>query len=87
MMLPEIDTVAQSAEERLLLIELAKSAHTRNLIGSVLKSGGDLVARVEALARATSDDSLQRRLELALNRFRRARGRAATRDQERDPST
>ena len=72
-MLPEIETIAQSEEERLLLIELAKSASTRNLIGSVLKSGGGLVSRVEALARSTSDCGLARRLDQALKRFRRVK--------------
>ena len=51
-MLPEIDTVAKTPDERILLIELAKSANTRNLIGTVLTRECDVVARVESMAQS-----------------------------------
>lgn len=72
-MLPEIDTVAKTPDERVLLVELSKSANTRNLIGTVLTRECDVVARVESIAQSTTDLALQKRLKQALVRFRRAR--------------
>ena len=54
-MIHEIRTIAKSEAEYLLLIELAKSASTRNLIGSILTKDPDIVARVES-KRASSTD-------------------------------
>jgi len=74
-MLPEIETVAETPAERCLLVELAKSANTRNLIGTVLTRGCGVVGRVEALAAATNDEALRKRLNQALLRFRRQQHR------------
>jgi HNH endonuclease len=74
-MLPEIDTIVKSADERLLLVELAKSANTRNLIGTVLTRESDVVARVESLAGSSKDDALRKRLNQALARYRKAQAR------------
>lgn len=74
-MLPEIDAVAGTPAERLLLVELAKSANTRNLIGTVLTRGCGVIARVESLAATTRDESLRKRLQQALGRFRREQHR------------
>lgn len=68
-MVPEIRTIAKSEQEYLLLIELAKSANTRNLIGSVLTSDCDVLARVESLLGRSLDESLRKRIGFALSRF------------------
>ena len=70
-MLPEIDTVAETPAERLLLIELSKSANTRNLIGTLLTRGCGVITRVESLVVTTKDEALRKRLSQALTRFRR----------------
>jgi hypothetical protein len=68
-MVPEICTIAKSEQEYLLLIELAKSANTRNLIGSVLTSDCDVLARVESLRTRSPDEALKKRIGFALRRF------------------
>jgi hypothetical protein len=71
-MIPEINTVAKTEAERLLLFELSKSANTRNLIGTVLTRGSDIISRAEALAMTSRDEALRKRLNQALARFRKA---------------
>jgi len=68
-MIPEIQTVAKNEREYLLLVELAKSARTRNLIGTVLTRGCDVEDRVRSFERKTSDERLRRKLGWALGRF------------------
>lgn len=63
-MVPEIRTIAKSPHEYLLLIELAKSANTRNLIGSVLTQDCDVVARVESLASKSKEKRSENELHL-----------------------
>lgn len=74
-MVPEIRTVAKTAREYLLLVELAKSANTRDLIGTVLGADIDIEARVRSLARRGKDPSLEKRLNQALRRFEKANRR------------
>ncbi len=75
-MIPEIKTIAKTAQEFLLLLELAKSARTRNLIGSVLTSDCDVIRRTEALiARPSTDAALKKRLQDAYSRFKREANR------------
>lgn len=74
-MIPEIDTIAANEDERLLLIELSKSANARNLIGGVLGRGCDVIGRVERLAASSPDLALRKRLDQALARYRSARRR------------
>jgi len=71
-MIPEIKTIAKTEREFLLLVELAKSANTRNLIGSIITADCDVEARVETLAARTRDTALQKRLQQALRRFSKA---------------
>ena len=74
--IPEIRSIAESEREFLLLVELAKSAQTRNLIGSVLTAGVDVEARVRSLCERENNPAFRKRLERALTRFERAaRGR------------
>lgn len=68
-MIPEIKTIAKTLAEFLLLIELAKSASTRNLIGTVIDSQVDVVAKVSQLAERNLDAALEKRIKHALSRF------------------
>jgi len=75
--IPEIKTVAKNQREYLLLTELAKSANTRSLIGSVLTAGCDVESRVRAIERKTSDTALKKRVQQSLQRFERELRRRA----------
>ena len=77
--IPEIKTIAKTAREYLLLVELAKSANTRDLIGTVLKSDIDIESRVRSMANKSSDAALARRLKQSLRRFERALTRSSRR--------
>lgn len=70
-LIPEIRTVAKTAREYLLLVELAKSANTRELIGTVLDEDSDVEARVRSIVRTSKDIALVKRLNQALVRFER----------------
>ena len=70
--IPEIRSIAGSAREFLLLVELAKSAQTGNLIGSVLTAGVDVEARVGYLCERKNKPAFKKRLARALTRFERA---------------
>ena len=70
-MLPEIRAIAKSADEALLLIELAKSARTRELIGNLFKEEVDIIALARAMQVSTTDQALKKRLSQALQRFER----------------
>ena len=71
-MIPEIQSIAKSKREFTLLLELAKSARTRNLIGSVLTREVDIEDRVYSLYRREKQPALKKRLEQTLRRFERA---------------
>jgi hypothetical protein len=68
-MIPESRSIAKSEQEYLLLIELAKSANTRNLIGSVLTKDCDVLARVDSVRKKSPDEPLKKRIGFALSRF------------------
>lgn len=68
-MIPEIRSIAHTEEEFLLLIELAKSANTRNLIGTILKSGTNIEKTVRDLGNKTRDSSLKLRIGQAVQRY------------------
>lgn len=70
-MLPEIESVAQSERERLLLIELSKSARTRELIAPQLALGDGVEVNVVRIAEKCKDPALKKRLEQAIRRFRK----------------
>ena len=72
--IPEIKTVAKTEREYLLLVELAKSAKTRELIGTVLDATVDVESRVRSMANRERDTALAKRLNNALSRFERAVG-------------
>lgn len=67
-MLPEIETIATSEKDTVLLIELAKSASTRNLINKQVISGVSVAEFVRELLSKTKGASLQKRLQQALDR-------------------
>ena len=69
--IPEIRTVAKTAREYLLLVELAKSANTRELIGTVLRADVDVEERVRSMASTGKDVALTKRLNYAIRRFDR----------------
>ena len=54
-----------------VLIELAKSANTRNLIGGLITKESDVVALVRAMSIGRGDEALKKRLLQALERFER----------------
>jgi len=81
-MIPEIETIAKDAKEFLLLVELAKSAQTRNLIGTVLTADSPIVDRVRSLAERGKNPRLERRLRAALTRFEKAVARLDKGDRE-----
>jgi len=68
-MIPEIQTIAKTTREYLLLLELAKSAHTRNLIGAILTTDCNVEERLKILEAKTHDASLKKRIGQALTRF------------------
>ena len=70
--IPEIRSIAKSKREFLLLIELAKSAQTRNLIGSVLTADVDVEDRVRSLHERDRKPAIRKRLGNSLKRFERA---------------
>jgi len=70
-MLPEIRTLTSNEWEFFLLVELAKSASTRNLLGSVLKPGCDVEARLAAVEARPGDPALSKRIKQARERFER----------------
>lgn len=69
---PEIRSIAKSEREFLLLVELAKSAQTRGLIGSVLTEGVDVEGLVHSMSEREKRPGLKKRLLQALKRFERA---------------
>jgi hypothetical protein len=71
-MIPEIQAIATNKREFLLLVELAKSANTRNLIGGVISTGSNVEHIVRDIAKKTNDKSLQLRLNQALRRWENA---------------
>jgi len=73
-MVPEIRTIATNRREFWLLVELAKSAKTRNLIGTTLKTGCDVEKRFRESLEKTRDAALKKRMQQALMRFERAVG-------------
>lgn len=70
-MIPEIQTIASDAASFILLLELAKSARTRNLIGSVLTKDKDVVKVVAGMTEKTNDEKLRKRIQQAWQRFSR----------------
>ena len=73
-MLPEIEVLAKTDRERALLIELAKSANTREMIGKNLVLGSGIEAKVKQAAEDVKDPALKKRLEQALRRFHKIVG-------------
>ena len=69
---PEIRSIAKSKREFLLLVELAKSAQTRNLIGSVLTGNVDVEARIRSMHERENKPAMRKRLTHALKRFERS---------------
>ena len=68
-MIPEIMTIAKTQREYLLLVELAKSAHTRELIGTVLFRDDAIEDKVRSLANRNKNPALEKRLNQAIRRF------------------
>ena len=69
-MLPQIQAIAKNEAEMLLLIELAKSAHTRNLIGSEITGKEPIREKLESiLKRPDVDPALSKRIRWALERW------------------
>ena len=68
-MIPEIQTIAKNVREFFLLLELAKSANTRNLIGSILVAESNVEERLRSIEARTNDTALKVRIQQALKRF------------------
>lgn len=70
-MLPQIEAIAKNEAEMRLLIELAKSAHTRNLIGSEITGKEPIREKLESiLKRPDVDPPLSKRIRWALKRWK-----------------
>ena len=69
-MVPQIQQLAKSKGDALLLIELAKSAKTRNLVGGHLDSVGDLRSHFQQLQHRTSDEQLRKKIAQAVHSIR-----------------
>ena len=67
-MLHEIRAIAKTSRDYRILVELAKSAHTRNLIGTVLTPESDIPQSLISLSSRSRDDGLKRRIRDALRR-------------------
>lgn len=67
-MIPEIRAIAKSEREFVLLVELAKSAKTRNLIGTVLTADCDIESTLLAYKRRLKDDAVKVRIDQATAR-------------------
>ncbi len=72
-MIPEIVTIAKSKSDFQLLIELAKSANTRELITKELGLSPDLEVRIRNISEKTTDPSLKKRLDFAIKRWENAK--------------
>ena len=70
-MLPEIRAIAKTEDEFRLLVELAKSASTRNIVGPIITKESDVVALVRSMSVGRGDEALKKRLAQALTRFER----------------
>ena len=72
-MIPEIQSIARSEREFLLLVELSKSANTRNLIGTLLTAEcEDIEERFRSAIGKTREPALAKRMLQALQRFESA---------------
>ena len=74
-MVPEIKTIASSVREFWLLVELSKSANTRNLIGTTLTKGCDIEKRFRESIPKSRDASTKKRMEQALVRYEQLIGK------------
>jgi len=72
-MIPEILSIANSKDDFLLLLELAKSANTRNLINDRLSLATDILSQVLKIAKTTKDEALKKRLLQAISRYEKVR--------------
>lgn len=70
-MIPEIQTIAKDEREYLLLVELAKSANTRNLIGTILIGDCEVEKTLLSYKHHSKDDALKKRLGQAIERFKK----------------
>jgi HNH endonuclease len=70
-MIPEIQAIADNEREYVLLIELAKSARTRNLIGTILTKETRVGQVVDSMKERSADPVLRKKLEQAWKRFGR----------------
>lgn len=68
-MIPEIQAIADNEREFLLLMELAKSARTRNLIGTTLTEETNVEQVVGSMKVRSGDAMLRKKLEQAWTRF------------------
>ncbi len=68
-MIPEIQVIADNEREYLLLIELAKSAKTRNLIGTTSTKEANVEQVVGSMRERSADPALRKKLEQAWKRF------------------
>lgn len=80
--IPEIKTIAKTTREYILLVELAKSASTRELIGTI-DTHVDVEARVRSMADRSKDVALAKRLNQALRCFELAAARRPNLEDEK----
>jgi len=68
-MIPEIRTIVDSERDFILLLELAKSANTRNLINKRMREVGNIEEYIRKISTTSRDEALKKRTIQALIRF------------------
>lgn len=71
-MIPEIQTIANNEREYPLLIEVAKSARIRNLLGTILTKGTNVEQVADSMKERSADPALRKKLEQAWKRLGKA---------------
>ncbi len=72
-MIPEIETIASNKNDFNLLVELAKSANTRNLIGTIIIKNCNIMDTLINIIKKSNDKSLVKRINFAITRYKKNR--------------
>ncbi len=70
-MIPEIETIVSNKNDFNLLVELAKSANTRNLIGTIITKNCNVMDTLINITKKSNDKSLVKRINFAIARFKK----------------
>ena len=70
-MIPEIKTISSNKNDFNLLLELAKSAITRNLIGTFLTKNCNVMEKLKNIMNQTDNKSLTKKINFAIKRYKK----------------